>query len=1445
MTSISKLFACKLTTLGLLAGVAAVTPLAPAVAAENASIQGVSPFIDGACTAASPTQIGLRFKITGTVDDTGTGSDRFETHILDSTNAVVWSNSGAISTALGGERSFNAFQLQVGTPVDAPFTAIVVDSTESAKIFNGGDVVDLSDPRILATGQVDMNAIDSDCPGAAPDTTAPRLASIERSVPAAQLTNADSLVWRVTFDEDVQGVDAADFAVSGSSASATAVNAVSASVYDVTASGGDLASFNGTVGLSISTTPTIQDTSANALTNIAATGATESYTLDNTAPGVTLTNGVPDQTTGVFQVTATFSEDVTGFALGDLTVGNGAASNFNATSATVYTATITPTALGVVTVDVAADAAQDGANNNNTAATQLSVDTTPDTTPPTVTASTTASSPVNAAFGVRLTVSEVLADSSQVDTSKFIVTGGTFDGNWVWGADQSVIEFQITPTVAGTLTLELDSGAITDDAGNPNAATSGLFSIAVVFDSTPPTVELTTTATSPVAGAFDVTATFSEDVTGFDGADLQVTNGAASNLQMVSASVYTATITPAADGDVTITIPAGAAQDGAGNPSEAATALAITNDQTAPTVALSTSSPDPVSGSFTLTATFSEAVTGFEVADFTVANGAASNFSASSATVYTAQIAPAADGDVTVDVAAGAAQDAAGNASAAAAQFTIGFDGTAPTVALSTSSSDPVSGAFTITATFSEAVTGFEMADFTVANGAASNFVASSATVYTAQITPAADGDVTVDVAAGAAQDAAGNASAAAAQFTIGFDGTAPTTTVSLPGATAEGPFTATITFSEGVQGFDLADIAVTNGAASALTMTGAGVYTVTITPETVGELTVAVAAGAAQDGAGNASEAGSASLNVEFPSSDVDLDLSATVLDPTGVGQAVTLNNPGSAPLAFTASVDVPWATVDPTSGTIPGSGSLDFTITLTPEADNLEPGDYLGMVTVSTAPSAGTASADTASTGATIVATIPVAVAVAPRFGSLQIVATTPGGLQGDETFTYASSDSDLNGLSLTTSGGTASSAAFRKIFGTYDLAQSLPQGWALDSLTCAGDTDGGSVIDVQAGTADIDLDADETIVCTFANTRDEAAIRLATMRAINNFMVRRADRILSEAPDLSTRLRDRQSTTPGRFSADVDGGNVQMNFAGSLSGLRNHAKANERQMPGGPDTAQPDESRFDVWFAASYTAIDDDRAGDAADSSFGLFQIGADWLVSDNALVGLMLQVDQMDETQDNVVEAAGAIAGAELDGTGWMAGPYAVWEVAPGTTLDVLALWGQSDNTINPLGFYKDDFETTRYMLRANLTGEWTPEASGPGQLTIRPGLAWAHFEETQDAYTDSLGIAIPEQTISIGRFEAGPEVAYRMDGAKPGSWWEPNARLRAVWDYDASGLMDETGRIVDTEGVRADASVGLRGQWSNGAVVSAEARFSGLGEDDFSTNGARLELRMPF
>ena len=182
---------------------------------------------------------------------------------------------------------------------------------------------------------------------------------------------------------------------------------------------------------------------------------------------------------------------------------------------------------------------------------------------------------------------------------------------------------------------------------------------------------------------------------------------------------------------------------------------------------------------------------------------------------------------------------------------------TSPTVTLTSDATDPQSGLFTVTATFSEPVTGFVVGDVTLANGAASNFVATSTSVYTFDVTPVADGAVTVDVAADVAEDAATNGNTAATQLSVTTDATAPTVTITGPTDVVTEGFTVTFTFSEGVTGFTADDVTVTNGTKGAFAETTSGsVYTLVITPELGTTVSVSVAADTAEDAAGNGNEA-------------------------------------------------------------------------------------------------------------------------------------------------------------------------------------------------------------------------------------------------------------------------------------------------------------------------------------------------------------------------------------------------------------------------------------------------------------------------------------------------------------------------------------------------------------------------------------------------------------
>ncbi|MBD1829894.1 FG-GAP-like repeat-containing protein [Microcoleus vaginatus GB1-A2] len=356
------------------------------------------------------------------------------------------------------------------------------------------------------------------------------------------------------------------------------------------------------------------------------------------------------------------------------------------------------------------------------------------------------------------------------------VTATTADGSYGVGSTIAItVTFDAAVNVTGTPQLQLETGT-TDSFAN---YASGSGSTALTFN-------------------YVVQA-------GNTSADLEylTTNALTLNGGTIKETVGTAF-------DAILTLPALASANSLGG------SKAIVIDTVAPNVTLASTSATTVNSAFTVTATFSEDVTGFDTTDITVANATVGNFVTVDAKTYTFDVTPTADGSVTVDVLAAKATDTAGNNNTVATQLTRTADVTAPNVTLASTSATTVNSAFTVTATFSEDVTGFDTTDITVANATVGNFVTVDAKTYTFDVTPTADGSVTVDVLAAKATDTAGNNNTAATQLTRTADVTAPTanlgtiSNITTAGGTSQ---TLAVTFSDSsgvdVSSLDNADVVI------------------------------------------------------------------------------------------------------------------------------------------------------------------------------------------------------------------------------------------------------------------------------------------------------------------------------------------------------------------------------------------------------------------------------------------------------------------------------------------------------------------------------------------------------------------------------------------------------------------------------------------------------------
>ncbi|CAN5245567.1 hypothetical protein BH11PLA2_BH11PLA2_22140 [soil metagenome] len=367
------------------------------------------------------------------------------------------------------------------------------------------------------------------------------------------------------------------------------------------------------------------------------------------------------------------------------------------------------------------------------------------------------------------------------DESDVAVTNGTLTGFTI--LDEQNYAFSITPNSDGQVLVNIPAAAAKDFAGNDSAAA---VQFTIVSERAAPTATITTTTTSPTSGnTFPVAVTFSETVTGFTQSSLSITNGSVSNFVAVDGSHYTFDVTANTDGNVDVGFAANAASDAAGNGNSAPTPLTVVVDTLPATPLITiTSAASPTNLTpLSYMVTFGEPVSEFDglASSFAVSGGTISNIVTVDTTHITFDITPTVQGDVTVSMLGGKSKDTAGNLSNASGPVTIVFDSVAATPVISTSAVSPTNaGTLSYTVTFDEPVNDFNgLADsFAVSGGSISNIVTVDSTHITFDITPTAQGDVTVSMLSGKSQDTAGNLSNASAPVTVVFDNVGPTGTI-------------------------------------------------------------------------------------------------------------------------------------------------------------------------------------------------------------------------------------------------------------------------------------------------------------------------------------------------------------------------------------------------------------------------------------------------------------------------------------------------------------------------------------------------------------------------------------------------------------------------------------------------------------------------------------------
>ncbi|MGH6997979.1 MAG: Ig-like domain-containing protein, partial [Phenylobacterium sp.] len=308
------------------------------------------------------------------------------------------------------------------------------------------------------------------------------------------------------------------------------------------------------------------------------------------------------------------------------------------------------------------------------------------------------------------------------------------DGGITWTAT-------LTPAAGITSAsniIRVDLTGVSDQAGNAGVGSTD--SPNYVLDAIRPTATTITLAdTALKAGeTSEVTITFSEAVTGFAPDDLSVPNGAISMLSSSDGGVtWRGIFTPdvdVRDASNQIILNNTGYTDLAGNAGTGATPSAnFTIDTVRPTATVVVADTALKAGEATgVTFTFSEAVIDFTTADLQVVNGAVSDLSTDDGGVtWTATLTPGSNVQdssnlISLDM-TGVTAVASGNAGSGTIDSdNYAVDTALPTATIAVANAQLQAGQTSqVTVTFSEAVTGFDLPDLSVANGLLSSFVSS------------------------------------------------------------------------------------------------------------------------------------------------------------------------------------------------------------------------------------------------------------------------------------------------------------------------------------------------------------------------------------------------------------------------------------------------------------------------------------------------------------------------------------------------------------------------------------------------------------------------------------------------------------------------------------------------------------------------------------------------
>src|SRR3989344_5841442 len=673
------------------------------------------------------------------------------------------------ATVTNADFSIAGFTLDSGT--DAFETSPGVVRLTTTAPFGTGET-----PAVSYTGMVEDLASNI-------ASTAGPITPSDGVAPTFTAQTLTTTTIELTFSENVDGGTAADaWTVDGDPATA-ATDPAGGTTLTLTVAVMDTGDTQEVVY--VAANGDIADTATNEVadgtSDMAEDGIAPTVVISSTATSPTNTSPIP--------MTVTFSEDVTGFEIGDIVVVNGTKADFAAVNSSVYTFNITSPGPGAVTVDIAGGVAQDAATNGNIVAPQSSVvfdPTTPDA--PTVLTPNggeflqggssyditwTPTSDANlGATPIKIEYSALGDFSDTTMLADNEANDGTYAWNPVPSVDLATAKIRITATdLAGNSSNDVSDTAFTIDSTNPAITSSTLL--------TPSATNIYLQGGSIYSITWDNTAITD---TNFGGTPIKIEYASDGTTFVLVAE------NEINDGAYTWTVPSDniatakiriTATDLAGNSSSDVSDNAFTVDSTVPTV--DAGDDKLTNAEFTQDAETSDGGSGLATHAWTQVSGPDGGLiTFGTPTVVDTTISADIDGVYVIRL---TVTDNAGNENFG--EMTLTWDTEEPTVDLTEDQADMIvrdADTVTITATFNEAMTSAPTItiDATTDDVTATAMTNTSGNIwtYTWNVPAGNDGLATVTVAG---TDLAGNTYAGVDTLEFTIDNTAPVLTITAP----------------------------------------------------------------------------------------------------------------------------------------------------------------------------------------------------------------------------------------------------------------------------------------------------------------------------------------------------------------------------------------------------------------------------------------------------------------------------------------------------------------------------------------------------------------------------------------------------------------------------------------------------------------------------------------